>query len=69
MRARTANIISLVVEGDTDRIGSVRGKLGRLPGIRVKSLLFSQMLKNIKSLLKYFSDTTKMVIFGSTIGK
>ncbi len=33
------NIISLVLEGTTDEIGSLTGHLGRLKGIRVKSTL------------------------------
>jgi len=39
MRERSINVISLVLEGDTDRIGALTGKLGRLPGVKVKSLL------------------------------
>lgn len=39
LRERSASVISLVMEGDTDRIGSLTGKLGRLPGVRVKSVL------------------------------
>jgi len=39
LRDRAINIISLVLEGDTDRIGSLTGKLGRLKGVRVKSAL------------------------------
>jgi len=39
LRDRSASVISLVVEGDTDRIGSLTGKLGRLSGVRVKSAL------------------------------
>lgn len=38
-RERTTSIISLVVEGNTDRIGSLTGKLGRLDGVKVKSVL------------------------------
>jgi len=33
------NIISLVLEGTTDEIGSLTGQLGRLKGIQVKSVL------------------------------
>ena len=33
------SIISLVLEGTTDEIGSLTGKLGRLQGIQVKSVL------------------------------
>ena len=39
LRDRLTNVISLVLEGDTDRIGSLTGKLGRLPGVKVKSVL------------------------------
>lgn len=33
------SIISLVLEGTTDEIGSLTGRLGRLKGIQVKSVL------------------------------
>jgi len=39
------SIISLVLEGTTDEIGSLTGQLGRLAGIQVKSVL----LKNNKN--------------------
>jgi putative iron-only hydrogenase system regulator len=39
LRDRSTSVISLVVEGNTDLIGSLTGKLGRLKGVRVKSLL------------------------------
>ncbi len=39
LRDRSTSVISLVMEGDTDRMGSLTGKLGRLPGVRVKSVL------------------------------
>jgi putative iron-only hydrogenase system regulator len=39
LRDRSTNVISLVLEGDTDRMGSLAGKLGRLPGVKVKSVL------------------------------
>lgn len=39
LRERSKNVISLVLEGNTDRIGSLTGKLGRLPGVKVKSVL------------------------------
>jgi len=32
-------LISLVLEGSTDQIGSLTGQLGRLKGIQVKSVL------------------------------
>ncbi len=44
-RENNQSIISLVLEGTTDQIGSLTGSLGRLSGIHVKSVL----LKNIKN--------------------
>ncbi len=39
LRDRSTNVISLVLEGNTDHIGALTGKLGRLPGVKVKSVL------------------------------
>jgi len=39
LRDRSTSVISLVLEGNTDRMGSLTGKLGRLPGVKVKSVL------------------------------
>ncbi|MFO7671760.1 MAG: hypothetical protein R6W31_19025 [Bacteroidales bacterium] len=39
LRGRSINVISLVLEGDTDRMGSLTGKLGRLSGVRVRSVV------------------------------
>ncbi len=39
LRDRQMSVISLVFEGTTDELGSLTGQLGRIPGIRVKSLL------------------------------
>ena len=39
MRERGLALISLVVEGTTDRIGALCGRLGKVPGVRVKSVL------------------------------
>lgn len=39
MRGRGISLISLVVEGDTDRIGALTGRLGKIPGLQVKSVL------------------------------
>jgi len=39
LRDRSTSVISLVLEGNTDLIGSITGKLGRLPGVKVKSVL------------------------------
>ena len=38
-RGNGQSIISLVLEGTTDEIGSLTGQLGRLKGIQVKSVL------------------------------
>ena len=43
-RSNGESIISLVLEGTTDQIGSLTGQLGRLSGIQIKSVL----LKSIK---------------------
>lgn len=36
---KNIHIISLIVEGSTDQIGALTGKLGRLPGLKVKSMV------------------------------
>ena len=36
---RDCSAITLVVDADVDEIGAMAGKLGRLPGISVKSML------------------------------
>jgi putative iron-only hydrogenase system regulator len=38
-RSNGMNIISLILEGTTDEIGSLTGGLGRIGGIQVKSVL------------------------------
>ena len=38
-RANGTSIISLILEGTTDKIGALTGQLGRLDGIEVKSAL------------------------------
>ena len=38
-RSNGESIISLVLEGTTDQIGSLTGQLGRLSGIQIKSVL------------------------------
>ena len=38
-RADGTNLISLVLEGSTDEIGSLTGQIGRLNGIQIKSVL------------------------------
>ncbi len=39
IRGRGIHIISLIVEGTTDEIGALSGKIGRLQGAEVKSVL------------------------------
>jgi putative iron-only hydrogenase system regulator len=36
---RDLHVISLVVEGTTDALGALTGRLGKLPGVQVKSVL------------------------------
>jgi len=36
---RGCNVITLVVDTDTDEIGKLSGKLGNIPGVSVKSAL------------------------------
>lgn len=38
-REKSISVISLIVEGTTDQIGAMTGKLGNLPGVNVKSAL------------------------------
>ncbi|HEY8422306.1 MAG TPA: TM1266 family iron-only hydrogenase system putative regulator [Thermoclostridium sp.] len=38
-REKRISVISLIVEGTTDQIGALTGKLGNLPGVSVKSAL------------------------------
>ncbi|HOJ64133.1 MAG TPA: iron-only hydrogenase system regulator [Spirochaetota bacterium] len=38
LKEKNLHIISLIVEGDTDQIGSLTGKIGKLSGIKVKSM-------------------------------
>lgn len=39
MRGKGISLISLVVEGSTDDIGALTGQLGRIAGVKVKSVL------------------------------
>lgn len=41
LRERGIQVISLIVEGTTDEISSMTGKIGKLEGIQVKSVLTS----------------------------
>jgi len=38
-RERGLSVISLIIEADTDQIGSLTGRLGMLDGVQVKSLV------------------------------
>jgi len=38
-------VVSLIIEGTTDEIGSLTGKLGNLPGVTVKSALTAKTLR------------------------
>lgn len=38
-RAKNLSVIALIVDGSTDAIGALTGKLGALPGVKVKSAL------------------------------
>jgi len=38
-RKRGVSVISLIVDGDADKISAMTGRLGRLPGVTVKSAL------------------------------
>jgi putative iron-only hydrogenase system regulator len=41
-RDRDLNIIAIIVEGTTDQLGALSGKLGMLPGVKSKSVLLTQ---------------------------
>lgn len=38
-RQRKISVISLIVDGTTDQIGALTGKLGQIPGVKVKSII------------------------------
>ena len=38
-RDQTMSVISLIVEGDTDQINALSGKLGKLEGVEVKAVI------------------------------
>jgi putative iron-only hydrogenase system regulator len=41
-RDRGLNIISIIVDGTTDQVGALTGKLGMLDGVQTKSLLLTK---------------------------
>jgi len=36
-REKNLSVIALIVDGSTDELGAMTGKLGRIPGVRVKT--------------------------------
>lgn len=38
-RDRNISVIALIVDGTTDELGAMTGKLGRIPGVRVKTAI------------------------------
>jgi len=38
-RDRGVSVIALIVDGDTDTLGALTGKLGGIPGVKVRSAL------------------------------
>jgi len=45
-RERQVAVISVIVDGNTDQIGAMTGKLGKLPGVSVKSALTKKVGEN-----------------------
>ncbi len=41
-RERDISVISLIIEGSTDEIGAMTGKLGSLSGVKVKTALVTK---------------------------
>lgn len=41
-REKGVNIIAIIVEGTTDQLGALSGKLGMVPGVRSRSLLLTK---------------------------
>ena len=39
LREKGIHLISLIIDGNTDQIGALTGKLGKIPGVQVKSML------------------------------
>lgn len=46
LKEKEIHVISLIVEGNTDQIGAMTGKIGRLNGIQVKSILTKNKVDN-----------------------
>lgn len=45
LKDRNANIISIILEGSTDEIGSLTGQIGKLSNVQIKSVLLKNHLK------------------------
>ena len=41
-RERGLSVISLIIDGSTDEVGAMTGKLGRLEGVKVKTALLTK---------------------------
>lgn len=44
-----AGVIALIIEGSTDQVGALTGKLGNLPGVTVKSALTARQTPKISA--------------------
>lgn len=47
-RQRGINVIGLIVEGTTDQVGALTGKLGNLGGVTVKSALTAKVFDDLE---------------------
>ncbi len=45
LKDRNANLISIILEGSTDEIGSLTGQIGKLSNVQIKSVLLKNHLK------------------------
>ena len=45
-KEHNVGVISLIIEGNTDEIGSLTGKLGNIPNVTVKSALTNKVTPN-----------------------
>ncbi|SEP43549.1 TM1266 family iron-only hydrogenase system putative regulator [Propionispora vibrioides] len=43
-------VIALIIEGNTDEVGALTGKLGNLPGVTVKSALTAKTIEKGENL-------------------
>lgn len=48
LREHGLHFISLIIEGSTDQISALTGKLGRLPFVEAKSMVAKQLVNNIQ---------------------